>query len=100
MFALAALLAGLSVPRAIDLNVTKRGFEPSRISVRKDEPVRLVVTRKTDQTCAKEIAIPDAHVREKLPLDQPVAIEFTPRKAGELRFACGMDMVSGVLVVE
>ena len=27
-------------------------------------------------------------------------IELTPREGGEIRFACGMDMISGVLVVD
>jgi plastocyanin domain-containing protein len=96
----AALLAATSAPRTIDMAVTKRGFAPARVTVQKGEPVRLIVTRQTDQTCAKEIVISDAGVREKLPLDKPVTIEFTPQKTGEIRYACGMDMVSGVLVVE
>jgi plastocyanin domain-containing protein len=97
---LAALLASTSTPRIIDMTVTKRGFNPARVAVQKGEPVRLVVTRETEQTCAKEIVISDAGVREKLPLDKPVTIEFTPQKTGEIRYACGMDMVSGVLVVK
>jgi len=97
---LTVLLVATSIPRTIDMTVTKRGFAPERVTVQKGEPVRLVVTRQTDQTCAKEIVISDAGVRETLPLDKPVTIEFTPQKTGEIRYACGMDMVSGVLVVE
>jgi plastocyanin domain-containing protein len=97
---LATMLAAASAPRIIDLAVTNRGFVPVSVAVKKGEPVRLVVTRQTDQTCAKEIVISEAGVREKLPLDKPVTIEFTPQKAGEIRYACGMDMVSGVLRVE
>jgi plastocyanin domain-containing protein len=29
-----------------------------------------------------------------------VTIELTPSKTGEIRYACGMDMISGVLVVD
>jgi len=36
---------------------------------------------------------------ERLPLNQPVDIEFTPDKPGNIAFACGMDMFSGTLVV-
>jgi multidrug efflux pump subunit AcrA (membrane-fusion protein) len=34
------------------------------------------------------------------PLNEPVAIEFTPSKAGEIAFACGMSMLHGTVVVE
>jgi plastocyanin domain-containing protein len=34
-------------------------------------------------------------------LNEPVKIAFTPKKAGELKYGCGMgQMISGVLLVE
>jgi plastocyanin domain-containing protein len=86
--------------RAIDIQVTGDGFVPDHIRVRQGQKVRLVVTRKTDRTCATEIVIRDQGINRKLPLNQPVTVEFTPTKTGQLRYACGMDMISGVLVVE
>jgi plastocyanin domain-containing protein len=41
----------------------------------------------------------DFSLASKLPLNEPVTVEFTPRK-GELTFACGMDMIKGKLIVE
>jgi plastocyanin domain-containing protein len=35
-----------------------------------------------------------------LPLNEPVAIEFTPAKTGDIAFACGMNMLKGVVVVQ
>jgi plastocyanin domain-containing protein len=29
-----------------------------------------------------------------------VTITFTPDKAGELRYACGMDMIAGIVTVD
>jgi len=86
--------------RRVEVSITKKGFEPDKITAKKGEPLRLVVTRRTDQTCAKEIVIADAGMRKELPLDQRVMIDFTPTKNGELRYACGMDMISGVIVVQ
>jgi plastocyanin domain-containing protein len=83
----------------IAIAVTERGFEPERITVHAGEPVTLVVTRKTDQTCATEFVIKDEGINRPLPLDQPVAITFTPRRRGELSYACGMDMVRGQILV-
>jgi plastocyanin domain-containing protein len=86
--------------RTVELSVTDKGFEPDSITVKKGEPLHLVVTRKTDQTCATSIDIKDAGIRKDLPLNKAVAIDFTPEKAGQIRYACGMGMLAGVLLVE
>ena len=85
--------------RTIELAVTKNGFEPARVKVTKGVPLKLVVTRKTDETCAKEIVIPDQKIRAELPLNKPVTLTFTPTRSGEIRYACGMNMITGVLEV-
>ncbi|HEY6001830.1 MAG TPA: cupredoxin domain-containing protein [Anaeromyxobacter sp.] len=86
--------------RTVEMAVTENGFEPSRVKVNKGEKVRLVVTRKTDSTCATEIVIADQGVNAELPLGKAVAVEFTPTKAGEIRYVCGMGHVGGVLFVK
>jgi plastocyanin domain-containing protein len=83
-----------------EIAVTSDGFVPASIKVKRGEPVKLVVTRKTDRTCAKEIVIKDYGIDRPLPLDEPVTIELTPKKSGQVRYACGMDMVYGLLLVE
>jgi len=85
--------------RTVEMTVTEDGFVPSKVKAKKGEKVRLVVTRKTDRTCAKEIVIKDHGINQPLPLDKPVTVEFTPSKSGEIRYACGMDMVSGVVFI-
>jgi plastocyanin domain-containing protein len=87
-------------PSTIELSVTERGFEPTPVEVAKGQPVTLVVTRKTDTTCATDLTIPEHGVNVKLPLGQPVTIKFTPTRSGELRYGCSMEhMISGVLQV-
>jgi plastocyanin domain-containing protein len=86
--------------QVIEMQVTGEGFVPDHLKVKKGQKVRLVVTRKTERTCATEIVIRDQGINQKLPLDKPVTVEFTPTKSGQLRYACGMDMISGVIVVE
>jgi plastocyanin domain-containing protein len=94
--------AGSPAPalQSFELQVTGDGFVPANIRVKKGQLVRLVVTRKTERTCATEIVIRDQGINQKLPLNKPVTVEFTPVKSGQLRYACGMDMISGVIVVE
>lgn len=85
---------------AIAIAVTEKGFEPAVVRVPAGRAVTLVVTRKTERTCVREIVIAEENVEKALPLGQPVEISFTPTRAGEIRFACGMDMLSGKVIVE
>ena len=87
-------------PQTVAIDVTDRGFVPAAAKVHAGEPVTLVVTRKTDATCAKEIVIADEGIRKDLPLNEPVRIEFTPTKQGDVLYVCGMGMVTGTLVVQ
>ena len=84
----------------VELAVTERGFEPSEVQAKKGIPLTLVVTRKTDATCAKEIVIADQNIRKDLPLNQAVELTFTPGNSGEIRYVCGMDMIAGKIVVQ
>jgi plastocyanin len=85
--------------RTVEMKVTEDGFVPSKVKALKGEKVRLVVTRKTERTCAKEIVIKDAGINQPLPLNKAVTVEFTPKKSGEIRYACGMDMISGIVFI-
>lgn len=73
-------------------------FEPSRLTLRAGVPARLTFTRTSDKTCATSVVVPSLKVKKELPLNQPVAIEFTPGE-GEIAFACGMNMLHGTLIV-
>ena len=80
--------------------VTEQGFEPAKISLRAGSLARLTFLRTTDKTCATEVIFPSLKIKRALPLNEPVAIEFTPGKSGDVAFACGMDMLKGVIVVQ
>jgi plastocyanin domain-containing protein len=86
--------------QVVTMEVTGEGFVPALVKVKAGQPVKLVVTRKTDRTCATEIVIKEFGINKPLPLNQPVEITFTPIKAGKLRYACAMDMIAGVIIVE
>jgi plastocyanin domain-containing protein len=88
--------------RKIEITVNEAGFEPREIKLKKGEPATLVFTRKTDRTCITAIDIPAEDVKKlKLPLNQPVALTITPKKAGVEAFHCSaMGMGNGKLIVE
>ena len=84
----------------VHLTVTDAGFEPAQVTIAKDRPIVLTVTRKTEQTCAREIVFKDLDLKRDLPLNQEVRIDLPARPAGTLNYACGMDMIKGSLVVQ
>ncbi len=87
--------------RTVEISVTEDGFQPTPIKVKKDEPLKLVVTRKTDATCATKLVLDEAKVSVELPLNKPVTVDFTPKKTGQVKYGCQMGkMIAGVLLVE
>lgn len=101
---LAGCAAGTGTGAAGDgrvaITVTEKGFEPEVVTVSAGKPVTLVVTRTTAKTCATELVMPAHGINQPLPLGQAVEITFTPDKAGELTYACAMDMYKGKVVVK
>jgi plastocyanin domain-containing protein len=86
--------------QVVELTVTSKGFEPSTVTVKSGRPVKLVVTRKTERTCATEIVMKDFGVNQPLPLEKPVTLVVTPKGPGQYRYACGMNMIAGTLNVQ
>lgn len=83
------------------LLVTDKGFEPKELKVRPDVPVVLHVTRKTNATCAREIAMPTKKIKVELPLNKEVAINLGKLGKGEIKFGCSMEMmVGGVMFIQ
>jgi RND family efflux transporter MFP subunit len=83
-----------------EIAITGHGFSPDRIEVRRGTNVALVFTRRTNQTCATEVAIPTLEVKKALPLNTPITIDYTADKTGEVALTCGMNMIRGTLVVQ
>jgi plastocyanin domain-containing protein len=82
------------------VQITERGFQPAGITLRRNVPAQITFLRTTDATCATEVVFPDYGIRRELPLNRKVVISFTPKKAGEFTFSCGMNMMRGKLVVK
>ena len=80
--------------------VSEQGYEPAKVTLRAGTPARITFVRTTDKTCGTEVVFPSLNIKRALPLNEPVVIEFTPAKSGDIAFACGMNMLHGVVVVQ
>jgi cobalt-zinc-cadmium efflux system membrane fusion protein len=87
-------------PQNMEVRVTANGFEPATLMLQAGRPTRVTFIRTTDETCAKEVVLPDYAIRRTLPLNQRVTLEFVPRKNATAGFTCGMNMLRGTLVVK
>ena len=82
------------------VEITTSGYKPDTITAVVGKPVTITFIRRTDQTCGTEIVFPDLKITKPLPLDKPVEVTVTPKRTGELRFTCGMDMLRGKVLVK
>ncbi len=84
-----------------EIKVTvKGGYSPDVIVVKEGVPVRLDFYRDETASCSEQIVFGDLRIARDLPAFKTTPIEFTPDKAGEFTFTCGMNMMRGKLVVE
>lgn len=84
-----------------EINVTvKGGYSPDLIVVREGMPVRLNFYRDETASCSERVIFGDFGIARDLPSFKTTPIEFTPDKAGEFTFTCGMNMLRGKLIVQ
>ena len=94
--------AGPRLVTRIPIEVTDAGYVPKRVDLARGTPVVLVVTRKSDKTCATDMhfRLPNgARIDKQLPLNTAVEIRLRIDTAATITYACGMDMVHGTIVV-
>jgi len=84
---------------ATKITVSSNGYEPSSIPVVKGQPVKLAFYRADSENCGGEVVFAKQKIRKKLAVGETVLVEFTPTEAGEIAFACGMDMLRGKVIV-
>lgn len=80
--------------------VSEQGYEPATVTLRAGAPARITFVSTTNKTCGTEVVFPCLNIKRALPLNQPVAIEFTPAKPRDIAFACGLNLLHGTVVVQ
>jgi cytochrome c oxidase subunit 2 len=89
--------------REIRVTARKYEFSPSVIKAKRGDHIRLVITALDRSHGFKLEAF---HIDQKLPMDEPVTVEFTADQAGTFPFECshfcglGHQKMKGQLTVE
>jgi plastocyanin domain-containing protein len=76
------------------------GYKPAVVELERGVKANLVFIRKDKSSCFEEVVLPDFGVRTHLPVDKPFTITVNPDKAGEYKYACGMNMFFGKVIVK
>lgn len=79
----------------VKMTQTSSGYSPNSFTIKKDIPVKWIVTSEDAFTCAASIVSSKLGIRKNLEAGENI-IEFTPTEAGQVRFTCSMGMYSGV----
>ena len=96
-----AVAAGIAEGGVQEIKITvKGGYSPHVIAVKQGRPVRLDFYRDETASCSEQVVFGDFGIARDLPAFKTTSIEFTPDKAGEFTFTCGMNMMRGKLIVE
>lgn len=85
---------------ALKIVVSENGFTPQEISFKQGQPLKLAFYRADAKNCGGEIVFKDLNIRKNLPVGEIVLIDMPTDKAGEISFACGMNMMKGKIVVQ
>lgn len=89
----------VDVTESVDI-VVSGGYTPSTIQIPKDKTTKISFLRKDPSSCLEEVVLGDFKIRKFLPLNKKISIEVTPKKEGEYRFECGMNMFHGKIIVK
>jgi plastocyanin domain-containing protein len=87
-------------PTALSVTVDATGYHPDSISAPAGRPVRLTITRTSDEGCGQQIVFPTLDVQRDLPLNRAVVVDFAMPASGSVAFTCGMDMLRGSIVAK
>ncbi|MBU0472040.1 MAG: sulfite exporter TauE/SafE family protein, partial [Nanoarchaeota archaeon] len=83
----------------IKMNVTRYGWEPDKFVLKKDVPVKWIITGKEITSCNNAIQVPKYGLRFDIKLGEQI-IEFTPTQEGIISWSCWMGMIPGTFIVK
>ncbi len=95
----AALVMSENDVQEVVITVTNHGYSPTRIKVKKDMPVRLILKSEDAYSCAVAFRLPAFGISTFLKPTATESFVFTPTERGKFTYSCSMGMYQGVLEV-
>jgi len=90
----------VEIPKgAIKVTVSKEGYTPKAIEIKVGQPATLAFIRIDNENCGQELVFPSLNIKKELPLGKVVTVDIPAEKPGEFNFACGMNMLKGIVMV-
>jgi len=99
VFGATSIIAKPKKIKTVRINISEAGYAPASVSIKKGQTVRLVFYRSDANNCGEELVFPALNIKREIPVRRRVVVTITPRRAGEIAFACGMDMYRGKILV-
>jgi heme/copper-type cytochrome/quinol oxidase subunit 2 len=87
---LAVLTASSALPAgpSVDVKVSRGGFEPARIVLRRGETARIVLQSGDGEHC---FAVDGLRIEKRVASGRPTRLELTPERAGSFPFHCCLE---------
>jgi heme/copper-type cytochrome/quinol oxidase subunit 2 len=83
-----AALAAAAPGDPVEVRVSRRGFEPSRITVHRGETTRLVLSSADGEHC---FAIDALRIEKRVAPGRPTSLDLTPGRSGVFPFYCCLE---------
>lgn len=82
----------------VSMTQKANGYVPNVFTIKKDVPVKWVVTSESSNSCASYLVADELNIKKVLNPGENV-FEFTANKTGKIAFSCAMGMYSGYFEV-
>lgn len=86
--------------QTLTVTIADGKYSPALISVKKGKPVALTFKGGKDMGCGSTVEFKSLKQKQSVKEGKTVVFKFTPKEAGEIKFACSMDMIQGKVVVK
>ena len=80
--------------------VVKGGYEPEVLYLKQGVPAEVTFKMEDMTSCLSRVVFSSLCVEEDLSKEKQAKIQIPTDKAGEIDYACGMDMFHGKIVVK
>lgn len=79
--------------------VVKGGYEPEVLYLKQGVPAEVTFKMEDKTACLSHVVFPSLGVDKDLSKEKLAKVQIPTDKAGEIDYACGMDMFHGKIVV-